>query len=239
MSKINYKAGLVINTKGTNIYSNIISMGYGDYWTHTLWIREVIEDRLFIQEADGKNEKKIISYWVNKVYFDELYNKNLIKIMDFGIDGESEKFKSFCKSIEGIKYDYFSIFKLTISRLLILLNVEENIIDKFLRNEKIDKKLKKLNFEYKSVNKLDCSELIAFGLYSIKDININKELNLVFDEKVINKWDYIRPQHISLLYDKINLKKTDVLNLVEEELFDDFKRLKDSELPEPKVLMKF
>lgn len=230
--KINYKVGMVINTKGIGKYSNFISMGYGDYWTHSLWVREVTQDKLYIQEADGIKEKKIVSHWVDKVYFDELFAQNLIKVMDFGLNKNQDKFQHFCNSIENIKYDYFSVIQLAIMRLLTILGVSDKLKNKIVRNKKLSKSLKKLNIEYQSVKKLDCSEMIAFGINHLTDINVNEELKLNLDPKTKNVWDYVRPQHISILYDSIN---TDKIRLIDElELMNSIKEI----IEEEKILNK-
>ena len=218
--KVKYRTGQVINIRGENKFSKLISMGYGDYWTHSLWIRQELKDKILIQEADGLKEKKVVSKWVDKSYFDNLFSQNRAKIMNFNLNSNPQKFEEFCNSIEGVKYDYFTIFELFVMRVMNLFGLSEEAKTKILRNKPVKKAIKKLNPEYKSVKKLDCSEMIAFGIYFLKGININEELNLRND----TIWDYIRPQHISLLNDKLEtdsikyIEPDEMLRMIKEEL---------------------
>lgn len=200
MVELKYKAGLVMNTREDNIYSNTIQIGLGNYWSHTCWIREVKGDMLLIQEALGNTTKQVTSTWKPRTNYDTLFENNRLKVMDFGIRDDAY-FKLFCNDVEGTKYDYFSIFEIAITRLLRMLGLKR-FPETFLRSRVFTLGFYKLNSDFKPNKRMDCSELISRGLNHLLNIDV---LGLLKKED----YDYVTPQLVSVLYDKLQLIKND------------------------------
>ena len=169
-------------------------MGLSHYWTHTCQIRRIDGNKLYIQEALGSKTKKVTTSIYDKSHFDKMIKDNKAKVMDFGIIN-NERFDMYCSMIENLPYDYYTIIEIAVIRILNLFGIN---IDKFL-SWKIFNKIK-IDKNYSTEKRLDCSETIARGLKALKGLDMLSLTNT-------KKYDRITPQHISLAYDKIQMKK--------------------------------
>ena len=185
--------GLVIVTRENNIFSNSISMVLGHYWTHCYWIREVNEDNVLIQEASGTKSKKVTSYWIPRYKIENYYEQNRLMCLYFGLDRFEEEFYNFCDDIENSPYDYFAGLELGIARFMTLFGFNS---ERFLKSKSFNFIRKKFNSNYTTEKKVDCSELIARGLYEVAGLDIRETLKL-------NRFEDVAPQHLAIFHYKL------------------------------------
>jgi len=194
MDKINYKPGMVLNTKYNNFFSNTIQTGMSHYWSHTAWIRQVTEDKVYVQEALGSRTKRVTSSWYDREHFDKLFANNRLEVLDFGIEDDIN-FKLYCAEMEGMPYDYFAIVELATSRLISLFGFSS---ESFLHSRWLSKISKLYDKDYTTEKKVDCSEMILRGISRLKTLNVLEILN-------IHKYEFGTPQHVSLLHHKLKV----------------------------------
>ena len=198
MVKLKFKPGQVILTKYDNIFSNTIAMGLGNYFTHALWIREVSEDNLVIQQASGSKSKQVKTKIISREHFENLFFENRTKLLDFKIL-PTDRFHKYCKSMEGIPYDYYSIFELFFIRVLTLFGLDT---DKLLRTRFFKWITFLYSKDYSTPKKVDCSELISRGINELTNFDVLNTLK-------VSKYDLVTPQMIDILHYK--LKQTNRL----------------------------
>lgn len=185
------RAGQVLNFKNTNLFGRTISMGLGNYYNHSAWIRKVQGDNIYIQEAKGLKEKKVVTNLYKREYLEKVFNENRLHIMNFNIN-DLPRFEAYCTKMEGIPYDYYSIWNLFTIRVRVLFGID---VEKYMR-----KKPSK-NKNLYSDKMLDCSELIARGINELRCIDVLKLTNKP-------KYDLVTPQDISNMYVRLNTHQT-------------------------------
>jgi len=174
-----FKKFHVLNFSYSGFFSKTIRMGMGHFYSHSAIIYDIDGEDVTMAEALGSKTKEFNLYHYNMRDLQDMYDKNIVRGYDFGLQYKVET-KDIIDSFIGFKYDYHTIIELGIKRILSFFKI-------------------KYTNSYESKKKLDCSESVARILIKSGVLTEEEVLQLLNVDKV----DWITPQLLDVLHYKV------------------------------------